>query len=193
MRKILTIILIFITSLSFAHPHVFINADITVCYDEVGISKLKMKYSFDKIFSNDLMQMFDKNKNNKLEASEVAQIKAKAFSNLVKYDYFVHIQNGDAKINTKNVSNFRAKVVNGVVSYYFDINTKIEIGNHPENIKIAVYDHSYYIEVVYNKGNPKFEDMGNFYYTHKIITDYKQAYYMNQIHPDCLVLDVNKM
>jgi len=193
MKKKFTILFIFITSLSFAHPHVFINADITVCYNDYGISKLKMKYSFDKIFSNDLMQMFDKNKNKKLEASEIAQIKAKAFSNLVKYDYFVHIQKGDVKINTKNVSNFRAKVVNGIVSYYFDINTKIEIGILSEKIKIAVYDHTYFIEVVYNKGNPKFEDMGNFYYTHKIITDYKQAYYMNQIYPDCLILEVNKI
>ena len=118
MNKLIIIFFFFLSSFTFAHPHVFINADITVCYDEEGISKLKMKYTFDKMFSNDLLQMFDKNKNKKLDASEVLQVKAKAFSNLVKYDYFVHIQHNGAKVNSKNVSNFTAKVEDNVVVYY---------------------------------------------------------------------------
>ena len=193
MSKILFIIFIFTGTLSFSHPHVFIKADITICYDETGIYKLKMKYTFDKIFSNELMQLFDKNKNKKFEASEITQVKAKAFSNLVNYEYFVHVMKDGIKIKHKSISGFTATINNGVVSYFFNVNTNVDIGISPEKIKIAVYDHSYYIDVAYNKENPKYEDYGRFICSHKIITDHKQAYYFKQIFPDCIVLDVNKL
>ena len=193
MSKILFIIFIFISTLSYSHPHVFIKADITVCYNETGINKLRMKYTFDKIFSNDLMQMFDKNKNKKFEASEIVQVKAKAFSNLVNFEYFVYVIQDGRKIKHKSVSGFRATINNGVVTYYFNINTNVDIGNSPTEVKIAVYDYSYYINVDVNKGNPKFEDPDNFIYADKIIKDYKQAYYLKQIYPDCIVLDVYKL
>lgn len=185
-------VFVFLIQLSYAHPHIFIDTEVTVCFNDAGISKLKVTFYFDKIFSEDLMQNFDANNNNSFEASEIEQIKENAFSNLVNFNYFVHAIYHNKKIVFKDVSDFSATIKGNVVSYSFTINTDFAIGANMEYIKIAFYDHSYFIDVSLNKETVKFENPNTFTYKYSVIEDKKLAYYYNQIYPDCMVISIKK-
>ncbi len=191
-KLIFTVLFIGIQASIFAHPHIFIKTELTVCFDNEGISKFKVKYNFDKIFSADLKQNFDANKNNIFEASEIETIRTKAFSNLVNYNYFIHLKIGGEKIKNGKISNFKAVITKTGVYYTFNINTHIPIGKTKKVFKIATYDHSYFISVNYKKESIKFENTGNYIFTHKTIEDKTQAYYYKQIYPECVILSVKQ-
>ena len=175
-----------------AHPHVFIETELTICFDKEGINKFKVKYNYDKMFSEELKQNFDTNKNNFFEASEIENIRTKAFSNLVNYSYFIHIRSRGKKIKNGDVSNFTAVITDNGVYYSFNLNTKIPISKTANIYKIATYEHTYYLDVTYKHNSTKFENTDYYDYTYKVIEDKSQAYYYKQIYPETIVLSIKK-
>jgi len=176
----------------YAHPHVFINTDITVCFDSVGIGRLRIAFSFDKIFSTDLKNNFDADQNNVFSDEEEKEIKEYAFSNLVNFNYFIHAVAKKKELTFSGVSDFYAYVKGDVVVYSFVLVPNIAVGKEVQTIKIAPYDHSYFIDVSLNKENLKFENAGGYTYSYKVIDDKQMAYYYDQVFPDCVVLNVSK-
>jgi len=192
MKKILLLLLFFIFSSYYAesHPHIFIKTGVTVCFSNNTINKLKIEFEFDKVFSQELLQTFDKNKNKIFDESEIKNIEEKAFSNLVNYNYFIYITDNEKKITSDNIANFTSSYKDGVVTYYFEIITNINITETQKTVKIAAYDHSYYFSVEINSVN--FENNHFISSNYEIIEDKKQAFYYNQIYPDCLILNLSK-
>src|SRR5690554_2795646 len=110
-------IVLLLAKTGYAHPHIFIHTDIDIYYNATGIEKLHVQFHFDEIFSEDLMQNFDADKNKSFSTKEIAEIKSKAFSNLKNYNYFIHIRAGGKKITIEDVSNFSARIDDGIVIY----------------------------------------------------------------------------
>ncbi len=192
MKKI-TLLLLFLVFSSYivsAHPHIFIKTGVTVCFNGNLINKLKIEFEFDKVFSQELMQTFDNNKNYTFEQSEIEILEKKAFSNLVNYNYLIYVTDNDKKLTTDNITNFTASYKDGVVTYKFEIITDIKISESKKTVKIAAYDHSYYFSVEIK--SVKFENDNFISSSYEIIEDRKQAFYYNQIFPDCIILSVNK-
>lgn len=176
-----------------AHPHVFIDTDITVGFDSNGLGYLKVIFVFDEMFSSDFIKNFDTDKNGILDKKENSVIQEKAFSNLINYSYFTHVVAKGKEIKFTGVSNFNAKIKNQIVIYSFILKPHIPIGyDAQQTIKIAPFDKSYYIDVALNKQNISFENTNEYSYSYKIIEDKKLAYYYEQIYPECIVLTVKK-
>lgn len=176
----------------FAHPHVFIETELIICFDKDGINKFKVKYNYDKMFAEELKQNFDINKNNIFEASEIENIRTKAFSNLVNYNYFIHTSCRGKKIKNGDVSDFTVVITDDGVYYSFNLNTKIPLSKTAKVCKIATYEHTYYLDVTYKHNSTKFENTDDYDYTYKVIEDKSQAYYYDQIYPETIVLSIKK-
>ena len=192
MKKTIAILIFIFASniVIIAHPHVFIETSITVCMDGNGIKKLEIKFTFDKIFSYDLIDGFDSDKNNSFNQAEISTLEESAFSNLENYDYFIHMKLDGKDVETTNVSNFYAEVEDdNIVSYSFDINLDLLV-NEGQKVKIAAYDHSYFIDVVIDDNGIDFKNPASKEYKWNLIKDKYQTYYYGQIIPDCLVLNL---
>lgn len=186
-----TLFLLLIGNVCFAHPHIFIETDITVVFAPKKIEKLEVKLSFDKIFSADLRQNFDANNNGIFEQSEITNIEQNAFANLVNYNYLVHIQDNGKSVKLESVEGFTAKIENGVVNYYFTAEVNIPAGKSAKKVKISSYDHTYYMDVGIKVKHTQFKNTPNFKYTWTSIDDRSQAYYYEQIYPKTLILSIN--
>lgn len=189
---IFAIVILGIHTRTKAHPHVFIETGITVFMTENSIDSLQIVFNFDRMISEELRTGFDKNKDNQFDVDEILEIQNKAFSNLVNYNYLIHIIHDNKELKIDTVYQFNAEYLDGVVSYNFSIYTDIDINNNQDKVKIAAYDHSYYMDVVID------EDLLDFLYPYeldiqyKVIEDRSQAYYYDQIYPQCVVLTINK-
>ena len=93
MKQALFTVVLAVTGLGgvFAHPHVFMDTRIEVAYDEAGVAGFWVIWRFDKVFTASILMDFDRDKDERLSLTEVAQVEAKAFSNLVNYSYFVYV------------------------------------------------------------------------------------------------------
>ncbi len=193
MRFILSIILfIGIFNGVTAHPHVFVETELTFVFDQSGVQKLKVVYHYNKMFTEELLDNFDENGNNQFEKEEIEEIRQKAFSNLVNFSYFIHITHGKTKIKHGEVSDFDVVLTDEGLYYSFTLNTAIPILKSPEKLKVALYEESYYIDVRYKSEGVHFEGTNFFDNKYKIFEDESQAYYFDQIYPETLILTLTK-
>jgi len=91
-----------------AHPHVFIEQETKMIFDDKGLAGVKIHWKFDEMFSSMIGEDFDTDKNSILDKNEVATIKEKAFGYIAPHNYYIHMKIDDKPFAVKFVKNFNA-------------------------------------------------------------------------------------
>ena len=186
-------ILFFFPALCLAHPHVFVDCTLTFVFDTNGLSGLKERWVFDEMFSSMILQDFDKDKNSLLNSQEIADIKKGAFLNLKNFNYFNHATINGENFPVKFVTEFFAEVRENHLIYTFFIPCHIAAASSYKEIKIAMYDSTYYVDVsLMNKPPVRFEDGDAMEYTYRIADNTQALYYYGQIAPQEIILNFRK-
>ena len=192
-RKVLTIgILLFLlvwpAVTSWSHPHVFLYNAVNVVFDEKGIAGFSIRWVFDEMFSSMIILDFDKNGNNRLEPSEIEDIKRGAFSNLRKFDYFTHITINGTVFKVQYVTDFSAEILEGTLVYQFFVPCHVPAIDTFKEIRVSIYDHTYYCSVFLAENPLTYEKRNAYEIEHRIETNQEEAYYYGQIHPEEITL-----
>jgi len=185
----LTAFLVFaIAPVSFSHPHVFIYNSIKIVFDKNGLAGFKVKWVFDDMFSNMIINDYDKNKNLRFDPYEIGLIKNGAFSNLKKFDYFTHIKVYEKSFKVKLIKNFSAKIKDNTLIYRFFVPCHIRASSSFKEVKISIYDNTFYCSVFLTKNPVGFENTLPFELHHLIGKNKKDAYYYGQVYPKEITL-----
>ena len=180
-KKIILFLMLFPFSV-LAHPHTWIDAEIIVNFKAEKITSITQSWTFDDIFSTGIIADYDKNKNKKLEKSEISNIEKNAFSNLKNYGFYTHLFVDGKKKEIKTFKDFSAKIEGDKVIYTFTLPLKNQIDPFTQKVDIGIYDSEYYIELMYTKS--PFKSIGNKKkcpYT--IFEDSKHPTYMGMVNP----------
>ena len=172
----------------FSHPHVFIYNSIKVVFDEKGLTGFNLKWAFDDMFSSMIINDFDKNKNGHFEPSEIETLKNGAFSNLKEFDYFTHIKINKKPFKVTFVKDFSAEIKDNILIYRFFVPCHVQAVSSFKEVKIAIYDSSFYSSVFLTKNPISFEDAAYYEHDFQISKNTKEAYYYGQIYPEEITL-----
>jgi len=175
-----------------AHPHVFITSHINILYNTNGISAIEVKWTFDSMFTQLMIEEYDENLNGEFDKTEVDRLYKTAFINLRKSEYFTHIYIGDDKLIAKSASGFKASIVNGEMVYSFLIPVKISVTTEPKNISIYCYDDSYYMDIMIDEDKPLTSNNSDYIISYSIDEDANKAYYFDQIYPQVIRIKTRK-
>jgi len=170
------------------HPHVFIYNSIKVVFDEKGLAGFEMKWVFDEMFSNMIIHDFDKNRNGHLESSDIKDIKNGAFSNLKKFNYFTHIKINNGVFKVNSVKDFSAEIKENTLIYRFFVPCHVRAGSSFKEVRISIYDVSFYCSVFLAKNPVGFENTSSYELHHQIGKNKKEAYYYGQVCPDEIIV-----
>jgi Protein of unknown function (DUF1007) len=102
-----------------AHPHVWITAVATLLFDDRMLVGVHHHWEFDEMFGSYVIEEHDANGDGKLDRAEIASIEATAFSNLRDYDYFTHVRIDGKDMPLHEVTDFTARIEDGVLVYEF--------------------------------------------------------------------------
>lgn len=172
----------------FSHPHVFIYNSVKVVFDEKGLTGFNIKWAFDDMFSSMIINDFDKNKNGHFEPSEIEALKNGAFSNLKEFDYFTHIKINKKPFKVMFVKDFSAEIKDNILIYRFFVPCHVQAVSSFKEVKIAIYDSSFYSSVFLTKNPICFEDSAYYEHDFQISKNTKEAYYYGQIYPEEITL-----
>ncbi|MCG2775971.1 MAG: DUF1007 family protein [Desulfobacterales bacterium] len=187
--SVLSIFLLFsLPGKALSHPHVFIYNSIKVVFDKKGLVGFRVKWVFDEMFSNMLIYDFDKNGNGSFEPSEIRDIKNGAFSNLKNFDYFTHIMINGKPFKVKFVKDFSAKIKGDALTYRFFVPCHVLALSTFKEIKISIYDISFYCSVFLTKKPIDFENASPYEFHYRIGKNKKEAYYYGQVYPEDITL-----
>ncbi len=174
------------------HAHVWIHSAVIVHFDKDGMTGFKQEWVFDEMFSNMIIHDFDKNHNGEFESSEVEEVFKGAFSNLKKFDYFTHVKINSKKFVVKFVKDFNAKIVKNRVVYHFFVPCHIKATLSYKEIRIGIYDESFYTNVTLNNGQIFFQNDSRYEHHHKVELNKNEPYYYGQVYPEEIVLKFRK-
>ena len=134
-----------------AHPHMFLDATITVRADQSGVSGVVLAWEFDEWFSSSILLDYDLDKNRRFSAGETADVYENAFSNLENFDYFPYFTvDGDTTAATE-VSEFSVKAHENRIIYSFFVPFSVPFSSDRLGFSVAVYDPSFFCDVAYAK------------------------------------------
>jgi ABC-type uncharacterized transport system substrate-binding protein len=181
---IAALLLFLLPDVSPSHPHVFIRNSLKILFDQRGLSGVRVRWVFDEFFSCMIVDEFDHNHNNKLEKSDIHNLKEGAFANLAKFDYFSFITINGKPFKVGYIRDFSAALVDGKLIYRFTIPCHVRATTAFKEFVIAQYDPTYYTRVALTKERPVIvEGASRFEVSCRISKNMEEAYYYGQVHP----------
>jgi len=177
----------------FAHPHVFIDNTVTIVFDHSGLTGIRVKWGFDEMFSSMIIHDYDTNKDSTFSHDEIDKIKNGAFSNLKSYNYFTYLKINGEEFIVKYVKDFSADLNSNKVVYNFFIPCHVSATSSYKEIKLSMYDSTYYTDIMLANQNPvSFVNTSLIEYRYEIQDNTKKAFYYGQVFPQEIILTFKK-
>lgn len=169
-----------------AHPHVWIDYELTVVFEKGLIVALTQEWSFDEDFSATVLRDVagDKKPAKTLGPPEIAKIEKNAFSNLKNYGYFAHVFAGDDKVGTREATGFKARLDGAKLVYDFTVPLEHGVDAKSGEVTIGVWDDTYYVDVGPTESKPPhLEGDGSVSCKAIIVTDHAHPIYFGAVFP----------
>jgi ABC-type uncharacterized transport system substrate-binding protein len=172
-----------------SHPHVWINAVATFLFEEGMLVGMRHHWEFDEMFGSYVIEEQDADRNGKLDGAEIASIQANAFSKLRDYDYFTHVRIDGKELPLHEVTDFAARIENGVLVYEFTLPLRQPIDPGASQFAAGIYDPEYYVEVLLDEDDPvRFEGLPSGACSYAVQEDSEHPIYYGLVNPLTIVL-----
>lgn len=141
------VILLFSTVKGYTHPHTFIDSTIECEFDSSGLKGFWINWTFDPMFTAQLIMDYDLDRSGSLSEEEVLDIRENAFSNLINYNYFTYITENKNTYRPEKVSSFSALIIGEDILYRFFIPYTCSPSDGGNRVIIAVYDDTFFCDI----------------------------------------------
>jgi ABC-type uncharacterized transport system substrate-binding protein len=190
-RLTLSLIFFFIaTGPAGAHPHVFVDYDLTFVLDEQGLSGIEVTWHFDEMFSQALMEEGDRDHDRRFDHQEIAQVKKGAFDNLAQYGYFTRLCLDGKVRSVGKISHFRAGLNNGRAWYRFFVPCPINASSSWRSVALTLFDPTIYTDLTLSEQGVRHRDAsGSFLVRHEVTLAQEAGFPDAPLLPDGIIFE----
>lgn len=142
-----TAVLLGLAGPALAHPHILIDAGVTVVFDGAGaVSALRHAWTFDTAFSAWMIQGLDTNGDRETSPEELQELADENMIGLADYGFYTYAGEGDALMAFTPAGDQRMVYADGNVTltYSIEATTPLPVNGRFE---LAVYDPEYYVAI----------------------------------------------
>jgi ABC-type uncharacterized transport system substrate-binding protein len=133
-----------------AHPHAFVEAQVTVVFDEQGLAGFQQRWVIDEVTTFAVLDLIGEDGDGRLSEAEQAAVKQESFDGMKEFGYFTAVVNQGRSFEVEWVTGFQAHLHEGVkLVYSFFVPCHVKAAARPKEVKVAVYDESFYTYVSY--------------------------------------------
>jgi ABC-type uncharacterized transport system substrate-binding protein len=129
-----------------AHPHVFIRHTMTLIFGTDDIVGVRMRWTFDEMYSSMIMSDYTKRKDGRLTPEDVKAIEKGNFANLANFGFFVDVRINDQPIRVTSVKDFDAQYKANRMIFEFTVPLATKSKESPNIIELDAFDPEYYVE-----------------------------------------------
>ncbi len=139
-----------------AHPHVFIENNFEILYDQRGLFGVEIVWRWDEIYSAPWIEAHDANRNGRFEAEEVKAFLAQEVADPQNFRLFVFLRQGPVRHEFDRVSNMSVAIDGKQVVYRFRVLFKAPLDTDAamRGFTLGAYDPEWYIDVSFRAGQP---------------------------------------
>lgn len=194
MRRLAGVALAFLALLiapraAFAHPHIFIDNRVVFMFAGDKIIALTESWTFDEIFSDQLLQQFDADGDGVFDKTESQAVAKGTLPNLKKFRYFNYIWVDGKDLGSIDPVDFTAAAKNKKVTFVFSVKLPHPVDPKTQKLKVEINDREYYVEVDLAQEKPiLFHGNQGVTCEPKIRDDTENAYYGGFVYPQEITL-----
>jgi ABC-type uncharacterized transport system substrate-binding protein len=144
-----------------AHPHVFIDCGVGLLFSGDRIDGLRVTWTFDDLFSDFILQEFDRDRNGVLSPAEIRQIEAKHVAEFRRVKFFTAVTLNGKDVDPGPARDFTATAVKGIVTYQFTLPLSAPLAS-TTTVEVVPDDPSYYIAYMATDATPQSQTIGAF-------------------------------
>lgn len=173
-----------------AHPHVFIDNRVAFLFAGDKIAALTEAWTFDEVFSDQLLQDFDTNSDGQFSPAESKAVATGTLPNLKKFRYFNYIWVDGKDLGPIAPVDFSATAgKNKKVTFIFTVKLPQLVDPKMQKLKVEINDREFYVEVDLAQEKPiLFQGNKGVECTPKIRDDTENAYYGGFVNPQEITL-----
>lgn len=137
-----------------AHPHVWIDSNVTVQVENGQIIAIEHAWTFDEYFSEFILLDYDFDSSGTFDDKELEFIEDNAFGALEDFDYFTHLYVDSIKQELKVYKDFSAEVVDNLIVYHFSLPLAEPVPINSQELMLGIFDDSYYVDIIWAEQDP---------------------------------------
>jgi ABC-type uncharacterized transport system substrate-binding protein len=139
---------------SSAHPHVSADLRSSVIFDDKGrVSALRIEWIFDDFYSAYALETIPSQKG-PAQDKALAELAVENLKNLAEADYFVDVRIDGKRVRTQPARDGRNQWVGRRLALSFTLPLATPADPRKSRVQFSSYDPTYYMEIVYLKGDP---------------------------------------
>lgn len=137
-----------------AHPHMFIDSQVTAVFDQQQLKGFWIEWKFDQMFTASIRMDYDRNRDGQFNDQESRLIEQNAFANLKNYNYFITLSHGGESYRAQQVEGFDAWMENDRLVYKFFVPYSLTISGSQSNVKLIIFDDTFFCDIAYVDEDP---------------------------------------
>ncbi len=140
------------TSPGATHPHIWIDAAVTLVFEQGALVGVEARWSLDPFVSALLIEDFDADKNGAFDAEEAAALEQATFVGLSEFGFYTHLRIDGLGYSPQTVENFQPTIQDDTVLYSFVVPLPEPADPSRQAVDVAFYDESYYTDLYTEDG-----------------------------------------
>ncbi len=146
--------LLVLPATAFAHPHVFVEANIEVLRNDNGdYTEIRHVWRFDELFSSTVILDYDEDGDNTLGEAELQQVATTVKGSIAEYDFYTAIRHGNKELEFYEPEEIKAYFEDGRMIMFLSLELAKPLAPTAEPIRISASDTSYYVAFDFDTAN----------------------------------------
>ncbi len=131
---------------AFAHPHVFVEANLEVVRGDGGaVTELRHVWRFDELFSTTVLMDFDANADNALQPEELEEVSKVVTQSIGEQGWFTEVRSGNDTVEVVAPEKIMVDYQDGQLLMFFPVKLKTAVDTQAAPFRVSVSDPTYYV------------------------------------------------
>lgn len=169
-------------SMAFAHPHVFVEANIDVVRDKDGrFTELRQVWRFDELFSATITIDFDEDGDGKLDKAEMKKITDTVKESIAEYDFYTALRVGGKPLEFYEPDEIIAYMEDGKMIMLLAVEPAKAYDFSDGPLSVSASDTSFYVAFDFDSTNIAVEGNSDGCKTDVVHPDFDKLYAENSL------------
>jgi ABC-type uncharacterized transport system substrate-binding protein len=137
-----------------AHPHVWVNVETTVLFDQGKMSGFKHRWTFDDLYTAMAIQGLDKNKDGTYTREELQELAQVNIDGLKEFEFFTFAKLGEKTVKLLPAKDYWLEHKDGQLSLHLTLPMAEPLAADVPGFQFSIYDQTFFIAFDLVKDNP---------------------------------------
>lgn len=145
--------LLLLPTAAMAHPHAFVEADVTFVFDDQGLAGIRQHWDMDEMLTASILDLIQKVDGGPLTPAEAKAVEKQSFKLIKEYNYFTHILINGEPFQVQWATDFKVRLDGHKMAWDFVVPCHVQASGQKKEIAVGVFDDSFYTFVTYASEN----------------------------------------